>query len=477
MNRFFCLVQFILFFAISVNSAIGQNYNTPTGNYALGTLSTGDANTATGYGASYWSNSVWNTSSHGYLALFQNVGSSNSAYGSLALYNNVYGYENCALGFSAMISNVSGYRNTSIGTGSMYYNNNTGLNTALGYNAMFNNVSGNFNTALGANSGSNCTASYNTYIGYGADANSTGYTNSSAIGANATVTGNNTIIFGDANITSIGGATPWSNYSDKRIKKDIKANVPGLAFIKLLTPVTYHLNLDASDAIIKRPENRDNNGNIIPKSQAQLKARADKEKKLQTGFLAQDVERAAQSINYEFSGVEIPQNEKGLYGLRYSEFVVPLVKATQELSNTQDSLKEQINELRGKIELALKQIIELKNSPSMVCSEDSVGSLNSKINSHKLLTAEIEKNGYLDQNIPNPVGHSSLIRFRMPATSTRGVLHITNQSGQIVKTYNLGTNKNGQILISSETLSNGTYFYSLLSDGVIVDSKKLLIIK
>lgn len=359
----------------------------------------------------------------------------------------------------------------------MYNTNNTGLNTALGYNAMFNNVSGNFNTALGANSGSNCTASYNTYIGYGADANSTGYTNSSAIGANATVTGNNTIIFGDANITSIGGATPWSNYSDKRIKKDIKANVPGLAFIKLLTPVTYHLNLDASDAIIMRPENRDNNGNIIPKSQAQIKSRAEKEKKLQTGFLAQDVEKAAQSINYDFSGVEVPQNEKGLYGLRYSEFVVPLVKATQELSDIQDGLREEINNIKSKIELALKQINELKITNSMVCIEDSVGSLSSMNSSYKSSTAEIEKRGGLDQNIPNPFGNSSIIRYHLPAESRKAVLQVSTQSGQILKAYNLGSNKTGQVVISSDFLSNGTYFYSLISDNIIIDSKKLIIIK
>jgi hypothetical protein len=50
-----------------------------------------------------------------------------------------------------------------------------------------------------------------------------------------------------------------------------------------------------------------------------------------TGFIAQEVERAAAELGFDFSGVDKPKNERDLYGLRYAEFVVPLVKAVQEL--------------------------------------------------------------------------------------------------------------------------------------------------
>jgi hypothetical protein len=42
-----------------------------------------------------------------------------------------------------------------------------------------------------------------------------------------------------------------------------------------------------------------------------------------TGFLAQDVETAAKKINYDFSGLD---KSGEILGLRYAEFVVPLVK-------------------------------------------------------------------------------------------------------------------------------------------------------
>jgi hypothetical protein len=39
------------------------------------------------------------------------------------------------------------------------------------------------------------------------------------------------------------------------------------------------------------------------------------------------VEKAAKELNYDFSGVDVPKNDRGIYGLRYADFVVPVVKA------------------------------------------------------------------------------------------------------------------------------------------------------
>ena len=65
-----------------------------------------------------------------------------------------------------------------------------------------------------------------------------------------------------------------------------------------------------------------------------------------SGFIAQDVEASAKSIGYEFSGVDVPQNEKDLYGLRYAEFVVPLVKAAKELALRVEALEKEVAALR-----------------------------------------------------------------------------------------------------------------------------------
>ena len=89
-------------------------------------------------------------------------------------------------------------------------------------------------------------------------------------------------------------------------------------------------------------------------------AEAVKAKMLQSGFIAQEVEQAAKELGYNFSGVDAPKNEDDYYGLRYAEFVVPLVKAVQELSKQNDDLKKQNDELLKRIE-KLESILSLKN--------------------------------------------------------------------------------------------------------------------
>jgi hypothetical protein len=73
----------------------------------------------------------------------------------------------------------------------------------------------------------------------------------------------------------------------------------------------------------------------------------DIEKIKMTGFIAQEVEQAANDVGYNFSGVQKPANESDLYSLRYSEFVVPLVKAVQELNAKSEVQQMTIEELKS----------------------------------------------------------------------------------------------------------------------------------
>src|SRR5678810_755269 len=86
---------------------------------------------------------------------------------------------------------------------------------------------------------------YNTMIGYGADVVFNGLTNSMALGYNAKVSASNRVVIGNSSITSIGGFANWSNFSDGRFKRNVKEDVPGLAFITKLRPVTYTLDVEA----------------------------------------------------------------------------------------------------------------------------------------------------------------------------------------------------------------------------------------
>src|SRR5436190_2983815 len=159
---------------------------------------------------------------------------------------------------------------------------------------------------------------------------------------------NSTARIGNSATWSIGGWADWSNFSDGRYKKDVQQNVKGLEFIMKLRPITYRLDLNALSKIMK-----ENNGQEWNK---QMKtAISDKEKMVLTGFVAQEVEQAAKESDFDFSGVDKPRREDGLYALRYAEFVVPLVKAMQEQQQSIKELQDKVEKLQTDIAIVIRE--------------------------------------------------------------------------------------------------------------------------
>ena len=160
----------------------------------------------------------------------------------------------------------------------------------------------------------------NNSIGIGYSTNVTGE-NSIAIGSQVTVAADNEVYIGNSSTSSIGGVVNWTAASDGRFKTGVTENVPGLDFIDLLRPVSYHFNTKEMYSFY----------NIKPDESMETSIQK-KDDEVYTGFVAQEVAEAAKASGFDFSGVKIPSDpEKEMYGLRYAEFVVPLVKATQEL--------------------------------------------------------------------------------------------------------------------------------------------------
>ena len=89
----------------------------------------------------------------------------------------------------------------------------------------------------------------------------------------------------------------------------------------------------------------------------QSEDRTTNEQIIHTGFIAQEVEIAAQESGFEFDGVHHPANEKDPYTLAYAEFVVPLVKAVQEQQQMLEIQGRKINELKAEV-AALKKMQE-----------------------------------------------------------------------------------------------------------------------
>lgn len=305
--------------------------NTAIGSSALRSNTIGFSNTATGFKALY----------------FNTTGNHNTALGNLSLYSNTGGVYNTSCGYKSLELNSSGGMNTASGYGALRSNETGSNNTACGTFALYYNDTQGDNTALGYSAGDYYKSEYGTFVGRSAYPNASGYTNTTGLGYNARSTGSNQVRIGNSAVTSIGGYAGWTNFSDQRYKTSIQENVKGLVFIMKLRPVTYKLDINKLAADLQEDMHRGADGNAILDlpSLAEVESRNEKSLQVQAGFLAQEVESAALSIGFEFSGVDVPENPDDYYGLRYAEFVVPLVKAVQEQQVIIDELKKRIIEL------------------------------------------------------------------------------------------------------------------------------------
>ncbi|MBK8340195.1 MAG: tail fiber domain-containing protein [Flavobacteriales bacterium] len=97
----------------------------------------------------------------------------------------------------------------------------------------------------------NTTGSNNTAVGVWAGPNTGALGGTIAIGYTATATITNRAVIGTvANNNLTGGYGAWQNLSDGRFKRQVQENVPGLAFITKLRPVTYTLDARAVDTFL-----------------------------------------------------------------------------------------------------------------------------------------------------------------------------------------------------------------------------------
>jgi len=106
--------------------------------------------------------------------------------------------------------------------------------------------------------------------------------------------------------------------SDERNKEEVEITDLGLVFINSLTPVAYKFK-NYTQTIISENENGDEVTEEIEKTFTRK----------HQGLLAQQVEEVLNGK--DFAGL-IYDEESDRYGLRYTEFVAPLIKAVQELT-------------------------------------------------------------------------------------------------------------------------------------------------
>lgn len=250
----------------------------------------------------------------------------------------------------------------------------------------------------------------------------------------------------------VGGAIGYNgtlvNTSDKTLKKDIKEFRRGLDAVMGLNTIYYHYT-------------------------GELGMDSDME---HVGIFAQDLREVAPELvneaEHDFSDFDIINHDGGEV-----EVIEHAQKATRKYLTIDESaikymLINAIQDQQALIEAKDDQINDL--SDRLEALEDMVNAL---AEGTSVQNVELNATGSLLQNSPNPFNEKTAIQYVLPEGASNAVIYVNDMNGKAIKTVVLDKSKNGEININANTLGAGSYTYSLVVDGVIIDTKRMLLTK
>lgn len=204
---------------------------------------------------------------------------------------------------------------------------------------------GQYVTSIGAQAGSGTTGTNNTFVGAQAGAGANAYTNCTALGVQAVVTGSNQVQLGNS-ATTVYAYGAVQNRCDGRDKCDLAPTELGLEFIRDLKPVQGRW--DMRDDYVTY--NADGSIELLPRDGSKARTR------LHQWFVAQDVVATCEKQGVDFGGVQHHAHDGGqdVYTIGYAEFIPPITRAVQQVDATVLALIERVQAL----EAMLKSRIE-----------------------------------------------------------------------------------------------------------------------
>ncbi|MBL7897551.1 MAG: tail fiber domain-containing protein, partial [Crocinitomicaceae bacterium] len=209
------------------------------------------------------------------------------------------------------------------------------------------------------------------------------------------------------------------------------------------------------------------------------------------GLIAQEVEQILPTFIKE---VEHPEQYDSLgnivspamtfKGLDYEQFIPLLIADAQnknqqidsleETVEEQDSLINDLNERLTNLENCLSNLLpylcDMNSSMVMENSEETQQQLKNTIDVH----LQNGNNIVLNQNVPNPFAEQTIISYSIPESVKQAQILFYDQSGKLIQAVDISERGLGQLNVFGSDLSTGIYTYTLVADGIIVSSKKMV---
>lgn len=238
------------------------------------------------------------------------------------------------------------------------------------------------------------------------------------------------LFHGNVMSTDVMYAAAYNLISDYRLKENIESiDTESIDKILKLNVVKYNLKqltIDTGDTATTQEYYYTNDSKLLEKKHY--------------GLIAQELKEIYPDLVYE-SG-------NGYLSVNYIELVPILIKSIQELTSKIDALEKD------------NKAAKSKQSSDEIANK---GGLNLQT--------------ILYQNDPNPFTENTIIRCFIPYSINKAILYLYDLNGHQVE--NIAINERGDVslTIGANSLDAGMYLYSLITDGVASDTKRMILTK
>lgn len=149
-------------------------------------------------------------------------------------------------------------------------------------------------------------------------------------------------------------------------------------------------------------------------------------------------------------------------------------KIVPELVNVipDGTLAIEYNAIIGLLIEAIKEQDEKIEALLYRLTDANLKSTNSEVKS----MPEDNSASFLFQNAPNPFNKTTVIKYKVTLSAKEASILLFNLQGLLIKTIKgLDLKGDGEITISGFELRPGMYMYSLIVDGSIIDTKRMIL--
>jgi hypothetical protein len=211
----------------------------------------------------------------------------------------------------------------------------------------------------------------------------------------------------------------------------------------------------------------------------------------QYGLIAQEVEQIIPdlvSVQFKPEMVDSVGNiiipSVSYKALNYEGLISVLIKGHQEQKQQIDSLQNVINNRDSLINNLNDRLTHLESCLSgilpFLCqiSHNSIQPTQQEFQQQlkKEIDVQLSNKGtiILNQNVPNPFAEQTQISFSIPETVKKAQIHFYDANGKLINSVEVQERGLGQLNVFANDLSTGMYTYTLVADGQIVATKKMM---